>query len=212
MPGPELRPPQPKRRLKPAERRSQIVDAAVAFFAEVGLEGRTRDLSARLGIGQSLLYKYFESKEALIEAVFERVYLDRLRPEWRDWLCDRTVPLRTRMLRFYTAYTEAIFTYEWMRIFMFSGLAKAKLNARYLAHLHAAFLEPMRLEIAAASDTHAAVEMEDIWNLHGGIVYIGIRRFVYQTPTPPDVGPAIERAIDRFLSDVVSVTDPCHPR
>ena len=43
--------------------------------------------------------------------------------------------------------------------------------------------------------------MEDIWNLHGGIVYLGIRRFVYQTPTPDDDGPAIEHAIDRFLRD-----------
>lgn len=190
-----------KRRLRPAERRLQIVEAAVAFFAEAGLAGTTRDLSQRLGITQSLLYKYFDSKESLVEAVFERVYLDRLQPEWRALLLDRALPLRERMLRFYTAYTDAIFTYEWMRIFMFSGLAGAQLNARYLGHLRVAFLEPMLGEIAASATSTRLPDMEDIWNLHGGIVYLGIRRFVYQTPTPDDVGPAIERAIDRFLRD-----------
>jgi hypothetical protein len=42
--------------------------------------------------------------------------------------------------------------------------------------------------------------MEDIWNLHGGIVYIGIRKFVYSMPCPEDTRPAITSAIDRFLA------------
>jgi AcrR family transcriptional regulator len=201
---------EPKRRLKPSERRGQIVEAAVAFFAEVGLEGRTRDLSARLGITQPLLYKYFNSKEALVEAVFERVYLDRLQPEWRDWLLDRSIPLKQRLLQFYHAYTRAIFTYEWLRIFMFAGLAGAQLNNRYLGHLRATFLEPMLEELAAAAIGEYRPEMEDIWNLHGGIVYLGIRRFVYQTPTPEDFAPAIERAINRLLKDFGITQAPLH--
>ena len=71
-----------RRRLPPSERRQQIVDGAVAFFAKVGLEGKTRDLAKHLGITQSLLFKYFENKEALIEAVYAQVYIDRLSPEW----------------------------------------------------------------------------------------------------------------------------------
>jgi AcrR family transcriptional regulator len=194
--------PGPKRRLKPDERRNQILDVAVAFFAEVGLEGRTRDLSARLGITQSLLYKYFGSKEDLIEAVFERVYLERLQPEWRELLTDGAIPLKERMQRFYEAYTRVIFTYEWMRIFMFAGLAGAALNNRYLGHLKASFLEPMLAEIAAArAPGTRPPEMEDIWTLHGGIVYLGIRRFVYQTPTPEDDAPVMARAITGFLKE-----------
>ncbi|MCA0405855.1 MAG: TetR/AcrR family transcriptional regulator [Proteobacteria bacterium] len=192
--------PSARKRLKPDERRSQILDVAVAFFAEVGLDGRTRDLSERAGITQSLLYNYFGSKEALIEAVFERVYLDRLQPEWRVLLTDRAIPLSERMQRFYEAYTRVIFTYEWMRIFMFAGLAGAKLNLRYLAHLRTSFLEPMLAEISAsAAPDLRAPDMEDIWALHGAIVYIGIRRYVYQVPTPEDDAPHIARAIAGFL-------------
>lgn len=202
---PESEPKRRQPRLKPSERRELILTEAVAFFAEVGLEGRTRDLSARLGITQSLLYKYFSSKEELLEAVFERVYLDRLRPEWREWLLDRSQPLRTRMLRFYEAYTSAIFDYEWLRIFMFAGLAGAQLNNRYFGRLSTTFLEAMLVEIrheagAGEKDRDGdQVEMEDIWNLHGSIVYLGIRKFVYQVPTPADLARPIARSIDRFL-------------
>lgn len=190
-----------RRRLQPKERRGQIVDEAVAFFAEVGLDGRTRDLAARLGITQSLLYRYFDSKEDLVEAVFERVYLDRLKPEWRDMLADRSRPLHERMLDFYGAYTTAIFTYEWMRIFMFAGLAGARLNDRYLSHLNRTFLAQILAEIEHSARGSRRPDMEDIWNLHGGIVYLGIRRFVYQVPTPDDTRPAIEHAVRRFLRD-----------
>lgn len=192
--------PSARKRLKPDERRSQILEVAVAFFAEVGLEGRTRDLSERAGITQSLLYNYFGSKEALIEAVFERVYLDRLQPDWRALLTNRTIPLSERMQRFYEAYTRVIFTYEWMRIFMFAGLAGSELNQRYLAHVRTSFLEPMLAEIGVgAAPEVRAPDMEDVWALHGAIVYIGIRRYVYQVPTPEPDAPYIARAIAGFL-------------
>lgn len=188
-----------RRRLPPDERRRQIVDGAVAFFAEVGLDGKTRDLARRLNVTQSLLFKYFSSKDALIEAVYAKVYIDRLSPDWPDLLRDRTVPLRGRMLAFYSEYSELIFEYEWMRIFMFSGLAGAELNRRYLEHMGGTILKLLLDEVRAASRTGDGPDMEDIWNLHGGIVYIGIRRHIYRMPCPDDPAPAIESAIDRFL-------------
>ncbi|WP_306259239.1 TetR/AcrR family transcriptional regulator [Pararhizobium sp. IMCC21322] len=188
-----------RRRLPPDERRQQIVDGAVAFFAEVGLEGKTRDLAKRVGITQSLLFNYFENKESLIEAVYAQVYIDRLAPEWSHRLVDRKVPLRSRLLAFYKDYSTLIFEYEWMRIFMFSGLAGAELNRRYLEHLNKMILHPLLDEMHAASSHSMMPDMEDLWNLHGGIVYIGIRQHIYRMPCPDDPGPAIEHAIDRFL-------------
>lgn len=197
-----------RQRLPPEVRRLQIIETAAAFFAEVGLEGRTRDLSERLGITQSLLYKYFDSKESLLEAVFEHVYLGRLSPEWPRLLRDKQLPLRTRVLQFYFEYTRAIFTYEWMRIFMFSGLAGEQLNRRYLSFLSELLLAPMLEEITEACRGQRQPTMEDIWNLHGGIVYLGIRKYIYQTSTPDDIEPTISHAIDRFLRDFGINTTP----
>lgn len=188
-----------RRRLPPDERRRQIVDGAVAFFADVGIEGATRDLARRLGITQSLLFNYFATKEELLEAVYARVYLDRLSPDWPERLRNRSTPLRDRLLAFYTEYSKLIFEYEWMRIFMFSGLAGAALNRRYLDHLGEMILGPLLAELVETARRGPPPTMEDIWNLHGGIVYIGIRQHIYRMPCPEDASVAITRAVDRFL-------------
>jgi AcrR family transcriptional regulator len=190
-----------RRRLSPEERRRMIVDAAVRHFAEVGFSGSTRDLARRVGVTQPLLYKYFATKAELTEAVFERVYLDRLDPAWPGLLRDRSRPLRERLTEFYVAYTEAIFTYEWLRIFMFAGLAGERLNRRYLQRVRETLLEPALEEIRAEC-LAAGVEgpgVEDMFALHGGIIYIGIRKFIYLLPVPDDPRPAIEASIDGFL-------------
>ena len=189
-----------RRRLPPEERRQQILDEAVRFFSEVGLEGNTRDLARRLGVTQSLLFNYFATKDDLIEAVYERVYLGRLSPDWPDRLTDRSVPLRARLLAFYTEYSALIFQREWMRIFMFSGLAGAALNHRYLEHLGDVILRPLLAETEALAAPDARPKMEDIWNLHGGIVYIGIRQHIYRMPPPDDPDEAIARVIDKYLA------------
>lgn len=191
--------PSERRRLQPEERRRLIIEGAVRFFADVGLDGTTRDLAKRLGITQSLLFNYFANKAELLEAVYAHVYLDRLSDDWPRRLTDRTVPLRDRILNFYSEYSALIFEYEWMRIFMFSGLAGTELNRRYLKHMGTVILKPLLDEIHAEAPAPVAPEMEDIWNLHGGIVYIGIRRHIYDVPTPDDASRSIERAVDRFL-------------
>jgi AcrR family transcriptional regulator len=194
---------QKRQRLSPEARRRMIVDVAVSYFAEVGFSGPTRDLARRAGITQPLLYKYFATKADLAEAVFERVYLDRLKPEWPILLADRSQPIRDRLATFYRAYTDAIFTYEWMRIFMFAGLAE-RLNRRYLDHVGNLLLKPVLEEIGSELGAvgGSRPDMEDMFNLHGGIVYIGIRHFIYQLPVPADIGPVIDRAIDRFLGQL----------
>ncbi|MGO4256401.1 TetR/AcrR family transcriptional regulator [Marmoricola sp. RAF53] len=63
-------------RLSAEERREQIVDAARRVFIAHGLGGsRTRDIAAEAGINEALLYRHFDSKEAL----FETAIVDPLR-------------------------------------------------------------------------------------------------------------------------------------
>src|SRR5437016_3491322 len=73
-------------RLNPHERERQIVQGAVNFFAEVGFSGQTRELAKRLGITQGLLYRYFPSKEALLDRVYQEVFEAKWNPEWDEWL------------------------------------------------------------------------------------------------------------------------------
>lgn len=70
-----------KRREQAEWRREQLLDAALQVFAEKGTDGASvKDIAAAAGATQGLLYHYFASKDALIEALLrERGFLEQLR-------------------------------------------------------------------------------------------------------------------------------------
>src|SRR3954466_15055495 len=86
-----------RQRLPPADRERQIIEGAIAYFAEAGFSGQTRELSKRLGIPRPLLYRYFENKQALIDRVYQTVFAGRWDPSWIGLLQDRSLPLRERL-------------------------------------------------------------------------------------------------------------------
>lgn len=195
-----------RRRLPREQRERLIIDEAVRFFAEVGFEGQTRALAQRLGVTQPLLYRYFPDKDALIERVYQEVYLSKWNPEWEDLLADRSIPLKERLVNFYQQYTKAIFTYEWVRIFMFSGLKNVSINSRYLSIIGEKVLVPMCREMRLLSELPPAEEVpiteeekQVAWGLHGGIFYIAIRKYIYNQPVPDDLEPIITAQVSSFI-------------
>ncbi|GAC1601388.1 MAG: hypothetical protein NVS3B21_28980 [Acidimicrobiales bacterium] len=56
------------------QRLEQVVLAAIAVFSARGLvSARMSDIAERAGVSQGLLYNYFESKDALLQYVVERI-------------------------------------------------------------------------------------------------------------------------------------------
>src|SRR5438876_1064639 len=56
-----------------ADRRSQILEAALVCFAKRGFHQTSmHDISAEAGISVGLIYRYFENKEAVISAMADR--------------------------------------------------------------------------------------------------------------------------------------------
>jgi AcrR family transcriptional regulator len=56
-----------------ADKREAIFEAALELFAERGFHGTVvPDVAARAGVGTGTLYRYFENKEALVNAVYQR--------------------------------------------------------------------------------------------------------------------------------------------
>jgi AcrR family transcriptional regulator len=73
--------------------RSLILDAAELLFAEKGyVSTSTRDIAERAGVRQSMISYYFQSKDALFEAVFKRrgLRLSELRLQYLDDLLAHT--------------------------------------------------------------------------------------------------------------------------
>src|SRR3954470_23094590 len=66
-------------RLTAAERRDDVLDAAMVEFAERGLEGTsTEDIARRAGISQPYLFRLFGTKKALFKATSARCLRETL--------------------------------------------------------------------------------------------------------------------------------------
>lgn len=194
------------RRLAPADRRKQIVEAAVAYFSEFGFEGATRGLAERLGVTQPLIYRYFPSKDELIRAVYEEVYLSRWRGEWMELLGRRDTPLRERLVAFYAHYASVVFDPQWMRIYMFSGLRGLDINRWWIGfvedHVLRTICEEVRVFAGLPTAKElpiTAAEIDGYWLFHGGIFYYGMRENVYGVAPRTPLPHFIEMAIDSFL-------------
>jgi AcrR family transcriptional regulator len=201
--------PKQKRR-SPEARREEFIRKAAEFFAEEGFGGGTRELAGKLGVTQPLLYRYFPSKDELIQAVYRSVYLDRWKPEWDELLGDRSKPIRLRLQQFYEAYTDAIFTREWIRIYLFSGLKGVEINRWYVGVVESRILnrivEEYRHEAGLpALKTPPPAELELAWVLHGGIFYYGVRKYIYNSPVLEDKSRVISNALDVFLEGIARV-------
>lgn len=202
----------PRRRLAPEEREYDIVQRAVSVFARHGFEVSTRDLAVELGITQPLLYRYFESKQALIDRVYEEVFVSRWNPEWEEWLANRDTPLRDRLCRYLNDYARFVLRSEWVRIFMFAGLAHGGINKKYLARLRerhfVVIARELRHEYGIPEPQTPAEEddeVELVWAMHSGVFYMGVRKWIYELQTPTDIDRLIEMRVDAFLHGVPKV-------
>ncbi len=203
--------PQRAVRLPRAERERHIVQEAIKFFAEVGFGGDTRELAKRLNVTHPLLFRYFPSKDALIERVYQEVYVGRWNPYWEVIIADRSLPIRARMAQFYKLYARTILAYEWVRLFMFSGLKGADMNRRWFALVGERIVKPLCREIRAAHGLPdpqqvplTEAELELVWGVNSRVFYFGVRKYVYGMQVPSDLDALIEAEVDTFFDGIVS--------
>jgi AcrR family transcriptional regulator len=202
----------PRRRLAPEDREHDIVQRAIAFFARRGFDASTRDLANELGITQPLLYRYFPSKEALTDRVYEEVFVRRWNPEWEEWLADRAMPLKERLCRYLKDYARFVLRSEWVRIFIYAGLSRGGINQKYLARLRERHFMVIADELRREYDIPAPrdeSELEDeldlVWAMHSSVFYIGVRKWIYELPTPKDLDRVIDLRVEAFLRGVPAV-------
>ncbi|HSF64739.1 MAG TPA: TetR/AcrR family transcriptional regulator [Paracoccaceae bacterium] len=197
-------------RMAPDERKKELVEKAAEFFSEEGFDAGTRQLARQLGVTQPLIYRYFASKDDLINEVYRKVYVGQWQDSWKDTICDRSRPLRARLQDFYCSYAPAIFNRRWMRIFFFAGLKGLDINTRYLARVRDELLLPiareMRAELGLDCDLPiTTAESELVWLMHGTVFYQGIREQIYRSVTAVDYDLALNTAIDMYLQKAPDV-------
>src|SRR5262245_42768117 len=81
-----------KRDSDESPKREAILDAALDLFADFGYHGTTvPQVAAKAGVGAGTLYRYFENKEALVNALFQKWKRELARYLMRDFPSDRSV-------------------------------------------------------------------------------------------------------------------------
>jgi AcrR family transcriptional regulator len=190
-------------RMSPDVRRRQILEKAADFFAEYGLTAQTRALAAACGISQRLLYRYFPTKEALLDEVYRSTIVGPFKAVWFAELVDRQVPLEQRLFRFYRDYFATIFSRRWLRLFMYSSLADVGMAPNYTSAMVLQLLEVIVVEagheqkIAIPPDRDLQHELA--WTLHGALSHYAIRRHLYGFPQPVAEDRVIAVHIAQFL-------------
>ena len=195
-----------KLRLPPQERKAQFINKAIEFFSQEGFDSSTRQLAAKLNVTQPLLYRYFPSKDDLINQVYEAVYIGRWDENWDKLLRDQSKSLEERLNIFYQKYTAKVFEDKWLRIFLFSGLKGIEINKRYLKFVQENVIQVIGDQYLKAYKPQQLRltdrEQEIIWVTHGSLIYYGIRKHVYRSGVYSDTFDIIESSIRGMLAQL----------
>ncbi len=191
-----------RRRMSTAERKRQILDRAIQFFAKYGIDGQLRNLTKELGVTHTLLYHYFPTKDALIQEVYKEVFESRWKPEWETLLDDESLTPEEKFNAFYLDYTNTVLTYDFVRILIFSGLSDHSISDRFFELLRSRLLPRLIRETRKYCNQPTTPkptqrELEFLMGLHGGIFYIGMRRWIYGQAIYAAESPDTEQEIIR---------------
>lgn len=206
----------PRKRARRGERRELIIEGAHKIFSEQGFSASTRDIAASLGVTQALLYKYFSSKDALIEAVFDARYAHgRFMPD-PEILGDTSRPLAERVTSFYGALFDFLRDGS-LRLFIRAALDGYAAHDIYANELIRGSIQPLvealRAELGLPSISERAMsdaEYEVAMAQHGGTVFIAIRNLVYQRGPRLDVKDAIAQHVRLWLPGALAEMTAIH--
>ena len=191
-----------RKRMGTAERKRQILDKAIQFFAKHGIDGQLRNLTKELGVTHTLLYHYFPTKDALIQEVYKEVFESRWKPEWEELLDDKSLTPEEKLNAFYLDYSNTVLTYDFVRILIFSGLSDHSISDKFFELLRSRLLPRLireTREYCGRPNTSkpSQRELEFLMGLHGGVFYIGMRRWIYGQAIYAAESPDTEQEIIR---------------
>lgn len=194
-----------QRRVKRGQRRQIIIEQATQIFSDSGFSASTRDIAKAMNVTQALLYKYFPSKDKLVEEVFKEEYANENKaPDPSILKSDR--PLEDRLQEFYEGFYSRR-TGRTGKLFMRAALNSLPVRDTYLELLHSSFIMP----VANALRAHAGLEnlearplskkeFELVMILHGGVSFLAIRHHIYGATPVIEYQESIRQIIKVWLT------------
>lgn len=202
-------------RLPHSVRRAQILGKAVELFAEYGLTAQTRALADACGVSQRLLYRFFPTKAALVEEVYQSEIVGPFKAAWFVHLSDRSKPMEQRLNEFYREYYAGVLKRRWLRLFLYASLAEVDIAPTYIAEIITRMLELIVQEVAHERGLPLPAERgahhELAWTLHGAVSHLAIRRHIYRSDNPVPADEVIGMYVRVFLAGLPAALEGSHP-
>ncbi len=207
-----------KRNLPAEERRRELLDAALDLFSEKGMSITIQALADRVSVTQPLVHRYFRTRSDLIAGIRAKIQFSHWDPTWRELLTDRGRPLQERILDFYSRYLPQIYSAKWCRGFWYAALSDPTVAQEFLARVREEILLSIigearfkygfpDLECKPANPR----ELELVWGMHSTAVFMGIRRYVYNTEVSPDLQTTVSDQMRAYLHIVPQVMEELMP-
>ncbi len=196
-----------RRRLPAHERERDILEAATRYFAEHGFSKQTRQLADEIGVSQALIFRYFGTKDQLIEKVYHKVFLARWNQEWVPRLEDASTPLPDRLRTFARSYLAVADDRTWIRIAMHASLEGRDLRKRYFRDfvtlLMSAIARQVRRHFGDEDQSPpSAAEMELVWHLHTSLVHYLVRKHIHGDDVLHDHDQLVDIVVGSFMGGI----------
>ncbi len=122
----------PRRRLDPDSRRAQLLEHAISAFADAGIERAAHaDVAGRANVSTPTVFKYFPSREALVDAVLTEV--ERTFEELKNELAKLEAPTPKLFHGLADALSELCLQRpDLMKVTLAWSVAFTPIRARYL--------------------------------------------------------------------------------
>ena len=133
---------------RPEQSRIAILDAAVREFAREGVAGaRTDAIAKSAGVNKALLYYYFKDKEAIYQAVLDRVFAG-VRAAIHDALAQK-IPPRERLKAYVGAHFDYIASHPLYPRIVHAEFLRASRDGSHMQRIAREYFRPVFTEIAA---------------------------------------------------------------
>lgn len=200
-------------RLPAAERRQEMLREAAEHFAVHGFESPTRQIADALGVTQALIYKHFASKDDLIEQTLASLFTGS--DDKESWL-DTSEELEAALTQFYQSFVSHSTDIK-MRLFIRAGLdgrswptrcGDALTRRLFLPTIGMLRLQTGLPEIASVPAMRG--ERELVMLLHASMVFLGIRRHIYQMQMPKNLDDVVSLYVSTFLDGAAPAIRKLH--
>jgi AcrR family transcriptional regulator len=192
-------------RLQPEDRRAMFLFEAASLFAAQGFTASTNDLAERMGVRKTLLYKYFPSKEGLIEEVLKAFLNTSWLSYFSDIVADRAIPLEERLIASFTSMLENE-QEKSLRLLIRSMLDGIELPQGFFNEFDKKLILPIIIELRhihnltdIGSLPLMDSERELALGLYGSLFFYSIRRHIYKTQICDDQAALIKMYVAQFL-------------